>query len=64
MRETLTTLKPYLWRYRRRLARGAAALLLKDLLAAALPVFIGRGVDSKGLFAARKAPDTLGHTSL
>ncbi len=46
MRETLTTLKPYLWRYRRPLARGAAALLLKDLLAAALPVFIGRGVDS------------------
>jgi ATP-binding cassette subfamily B protein len=46
MRETITTLKPYLWRYRVRLARGGAALLLKDLLAAALPVFIGRGVDS------------------
>src|SRR5512135_2135729 len=46
MRETLTTLKPYLWRYRVRLVRGAAALLLKDLLAAALPIFIGRGVDS------------------
>jgi ATP-binding cassette subfamily B multidrug efflux pump len=33
-------------RYRRRLAGGTAALLVKDSMAAALPIFIGRGVDS------------------
>jgi ATP-binding cassette subfamily B multidrug efflux pump len=46
MRENLRTLWPYLRRYRTDLARGTAALLAKDLLAAALPLFIGRGVDS------------------
>jgi ATP-binding cassette, subfamily B, multidrug efflux pump len=46
MREELKTVWPYLWRYRRAWARGMGALLLKDLFAAALPYFIGRGVDS------------------
>lgn len=39
---------PYLARYRRGFALGMAALLMKDLLAAALPVVIRLGVDSLG----------------
>ncbi len=46
MRENLRTLWPYLRRYRRRVAAGTAALLVKDIMAAMLPIFIGRGVDS------------------
>lgn len=46
MRENLQTLLPYLRRYRRDLALGGGALALKGLLAAALPWFIGRGVDA------------------
>lgn len=46
MRHALQTVRPYLWRYRRGVARGMAALLAKDLTAAALPLFIGKGVDS------------------
>ncbi len=46
MNAGLRSLAPYLRRYRRDLAVGGTALLLKDLLAAALPVFVGRGVDS------------------
>jgi ATP-binding cassette subfamily B protein len=46
MKETLRTLWPYLRRYRGRLARGFAALVTKDVLAAAVPFFLGRGVDS------------------
>ena len=34
MRETLRTLWPYLRRYRRRIAGGTAALLVKDIVAA------------------------------
>ncbi|MCC7175847.1 MAG: ABC transporter ATP-binding protein [Bryobacterales bacterium] len=48
MKENFRTLLPYLRRYRRRLALGGAALLVKDLLHAALPIFIGRGVDAMG----------------
>lgn len=53
MRQALQTLSPYLWRYRRGLAAGFGALLLKDVVGAALPFFIGRGVDSmtKGRFS-------------
>jgi ATP-binding cassette subfamily B multidrug efflux pump len=46
MRENLRILRPYMRRYWRRLATGTGALLVKDLMAAALPVIIGRGVDS------------------
>ena len=46
MKESLRFLRPYLRRYRRRVAQGTGALLLKDIMAAALPIFIGRGVDS------------------
>ncbi len=46
MREILRTLLPYLARYRRGLLLGGGALLVKDLMQAALPIFIGRGVDS------------------
>ena len=46
MRNHLKTAGPYLWRYRRGMALGMGALLMKDLLAAALPLVIRSGVDS------------------
>ncbi|MCS6952687.1 MAG: ABC transporter ATP-binding protein [Bryobacterales bacterium] len=46
MKEHLRTLWPYLWRYRRGLLVGLAALVLKDLAAAVQPWLIGRGVDA------------------
>src|SRR5512136_2811891 len=46
MRENLRILWPYLRRYRRSLALGGGALVIKDVMAAALPLLIGRGVDS------------------
>ncbi len=46
MNESLRMLWPYLLRRRRSFALGFSALFLKDILTAALPVFIGRGVDS------------------
>jgi len=46
MRTVLKTAGPYLWRYRRGLGFGMGALLIKDLLAAALPLVIRSGVDS------------------
>ena len=46
MRETLRSLGPHLWRYRRALSLGFAALLIKDVLGALLPYFLGRGVDA------------------
>jgi ATP-binding cassette subfamily B protein len=46
MRETLKTLWPYLWRYRRGLLLGMGALVLKDMCGAALPYLIGKGVDA------------------
>jgi ATP-binding cassette subfamily B protein len=44
--QSLSTLWPYLKRYRKGLSLGIAALLLKDVLAAALPVVLKQGVDS------------------
>jgi ATP-binding cassette subfamily B protein len=46
MRTIIKTAGPYLWRYRRGLVLGMGALLIKDLLAAALPLVIRSGVDS------------------
>jgi len=46
MRTILKTAGPYLWRYRRGLGLGMGSLLIKDLLAAALPLVIRSGVDS------------------
>ena len=46
MRQSARTLWPYLRRYKRGLALGMGALTLKDLLAAALPLVMRRGIDS------------------
>jgi ATP-binding cassette subfamily B multidrug efflux pump len=46
MLKSLSTLWPYLRRYRGGLSLGIAALVLKDLLAAAQPIAIKFGVDS------------------
>jgi ATP-binding cassette, subfamily B, multidrug efflux pump len=46
MLRSLSTLWPYLRRYRGGLSLGIGALLMKDLLAAAQPIAIGYGVDS------------------
>ncbi len=46
MLKSLSTLWPYLRRYRSGLARGLGSLLAKDALAAALPIVIKYGVDS------------------
>lgn len=46
MRESLRTVWPYLWRYRRGLALGFAALVLKDAAAALAPLLIRAGVDT------------------
>ena len=46
MLRSLSTLWPYLRRYRGGLSLGIGALLLKDALAAALPIVIRNGVDS------------------
>jgi ATP-binding cassette subfamily B protein len=46
MRSIIKTAGPYLWRYRRGLTLGMGALLIKDLLATALPLVIRSGVDS------------------
>ncbi len=46
MLQSLSTLWPYVLRYRRGLALGIGALLMKDVLAAALPLVIKYGVDS------------------
>jgi ATP-binding cassette, subfamily B, multidrug efflux pump len=46
MFKSLSTLRPYLRRYRRGLALGLGSLLAKDALAAALPIVIKYGVDS------------------
>ncbi len=46
MKETLRTVRPYLWRYRAGLALGLAALLLKDVAAAAMPLMIKGAIDS------------------
>jgi ATP-binding cassette subfamily B multidrug efflux pump len=46
MLKSLETVRPYLRRYRKGLGLGIASLVVKDLLAVALPVVIKRGVDS------------------
>lgn len=46
MLKSLSTLAPWLWKYRSGLLLGLGALLLKDLLAAAQPIVIKNGVDS------------------
>ena len=46
MRETISTLWPYLWRYRRGLSLGLGALVLKDAMAAVLPIILKYGVDT------------------
>jgi len=46
MRESLRTVWPYLWRYRRPLSLGFAALVLKDAAAALTPLLIREGVDA------------------
>jgi ATP-binding cassette subfamily B multidrug efflux pump len=46
MLESLSTLWPYLRRYRTGLTLGIASLVMKDLLAVALPIIIKQGVDS------------------
>ncbi len=46
MLKSLYTLWPYLVKYRRGLALGIGALLMKDVLAVALPLVIRYGVDS------------------
>lgn len=46
MRQTLRELWPYLWAQRRAMTLGLIALVLKDILAACLPLTIKAGVDS------------------
>ncbi|MGH9718881.1 MAG: ABC transporter ATP-binding protein, partial [Bryobacteraceae bacterium] len=46
MWKTLKPLWPYLWRYRRGLALGMTALVLKDVAATALPLIIKISIDS------------------
>jgi len=46
MLKSLSTLRPHLWRYRRGMALGLGALLMKDVLAVAAPLVIKAGVDS------------------
>jgi len=46
MLKSLSTVWPYLRRYRKGLGLGIASLVVKDLLAVALPVVIKQGVDS------------------
>src|SRR5579875_2082618 len=46
MLKSLSTLWPYMRRYRGGLALGIGALLMKDILAASLPLVIKNGVDS------------------
>jgi ATP-binding cassette, subfamily B, multidrug efflux pump len=46
MRETLRTLWPYMWRYRRGFALGMGALVFKDILGASIPLIMRSGIDS------------------
>jgi ATP-binding cassette subfamily B multidrug efflux pump len=46
MLKSLTTLVPYMARYRKSLALGLGSLLIKDALAAVLPLVIKFGIDS------------------
>ena len=46
MWQTLRTVRPYLWRYRRGIALGMGALVLKDLAGASLPLMIRGAIDA------------------
>src|SRR5258707_11242204 len=46
MRKSYQKLAPYLWRYRRGIALGMGALIVKDVVSALLPLLFGWGVDS------------------
>src|SRR5579864_7285713 len=46
MRSILKTAGPYLWRHRSGLALGLGALVVRDLLHAALPLVMRSGIDS------------------
>jgi ATP-binding cassette subfamily B multidrug efflux pump len=46
MWESLRSVKPYLWRYRRGLALGMGALVLKDFAGAAQPLVIRAAIDA------------------
>jgi ATP-binding cassette subfamily B protein len=46
MRDLFRTVWPYVWRYRRGLAVGMGALVLKDLAAASLPLLIRGAIDA------------------
>lgn len=46
MRETLRDLWPFLWAFRRAMGMGMGALVIKDILAAMMPLMIKAGVDS------------------
>ena len=46
MWQSLSTVRKYLWRYRRGMALGMLYLILKDLAQVAQPLMIGRAVDS------------------
>lgn len=46
MRKLARSVAPYLWRHRRSVSLGMGALLMKDILGAALPLAIRSGVDS------------------
>ncbi|MGD0435041.1 MAG: ABC transporter ATP-binding protein [Bryobacteraceae bacterium] len=46
MRKVIRSAGPYLWRHRTGLTLGMGALLIKDLLAAAIPLVMRSGVDS------------------
>jgi ATP-binding cassette subfamily B protein len=46
VRRTLSTLWPEVWLHRRGMALGLGALVMKDLLGAALPLLIREGVDT------------------
>lgn len=45
MLKSLSSLWPYIWRYRRGLSLGMGALVLKDAMAALLPLILKGGVD-------------------
>src|SRR5436309_215755 len=46
MRKVFRQAAPYVWRYRKGLALGIGALIVKDILGAMLPLAIKSGVDS------------------
>ncbi|MCL4402664.1 MAG: ABC transporter ATP-binding protein/permease [Acidobacteria bacterium] len=62
MWETLGTVRPYLWRYRRGLVLGMGALVIKDLAAASLPLMIRGAIDA--LTEARPPAVFLGFAAL